>query len=270
MAVSPGDADRVFAATAPSSERRGEVFRTTDGGLAWTLVTGSLPDRYIVDIAFSPASPGQVFITVSGFGTSHLYRTDDGGSTWTDVGSGLPDVPTSAVAVDPVYPNLVYVGNDLGVYISTNGGSSWLSFNEGLPSAVLVMDLSICPLDRLLRAVTHGNGVFERSLLDPSTVDDPGAVVPRSPSLGRNYPNPFNAYTSIPLDLPESAFVTVRIFTLQGHPVRSLAARRYPAGRFILTWDGRDSQGSPVPSGTYLIRMTADGHKAAIRVLLVR
>jgi hypothetical protein len=44
-------------------------------------------------------------------------------------------------------------------------GETWLSFNAGLPEAVLVMDLSIQDSGRKIRAATHGNGVYERSLL---------------------------------------------------------------------------------------------------------
>ena len=270
IAVAHDNPDHVYAATAPSAGKRSEVFRTTDGGITWSLTTGSLPDRYIVDIVVSPYASDHVFIALSGFGSSHLYLTEDGGTTWTDIGSGLPDVPTSAVLLDPVDPDVVYVGNDLGVFVSTDRGDSWMSFNDGLPSAVLVMDLSVSPMNRKLRAVTHGNGVFERTLLDPSAAGHHDESLPFHPSIEQNYPNPFNMSTAIPLHLPEPAFVTVRILNLRGHTVRTLAARTYPAGRFILHWDGCDSGGRSVPSGPYLIQLDTGSHRQSIRSLLTR
>jgi hypothetical protein len=58
----------------------------------------------------------------------------------------------------------VYVGNDIGVYVSTDAGGSWSPFSEDLPEAVLISDLSYTPSNRTLRVTTHGNGIFERKL----------------------------------------------------------------------------------------------------------
>jgi photosystem II stability/assembly factor-like uncharacterized protein len=169
MAVAKSDTDVVYAATAPYNPLRvrPDVFVTRDGGQSWKKITANLPDRYIVDIAVSPVKPNIVYLALSGFGAPHLYRSMNGGHSWGDVGSGLPDIPFSAVAVDPQDHRIIYVGNDLGVWVSTDFAGSWSVFREGLPEAVLVMDLSICEGSRLIRAATHGNGIFERSLLPP-------------------------------------------------------------------------------------------------------
>ncbi|NIM17416.1 MAG: hypothetical protein GTO45_35890 [Candidatus Aminicenantes bacterium] len=169
MAVAKSDTDVVYAATAPYNPLgvRPEVFVTRDGGGNWKKITANLPNRYIVDIAVSPVNSDIVYLALSGFGAPHLYRSINGGHNWGDVGSGLPDIPFSAVAVDPQDHRIIYVGNDLGVWVSTDFAGSWTVFREGLPEAVLVMDLSICEETRLIRAATHGNGVFERSLLPP-------------------------------------------------------------------------------------------------------
>ena len=42
-----------------------------------------------------------------------------------DLSAGLPDVPTNAVIVDPLNPEFLYVGNDLGVFVSTDNGENW-------------------------------------------------------------------------------------------------------------------------------------------------
>jgi photosystem II stability/assembly factor-like uncharacterized protein len=170
LGVSPLNRRAVYAATAPYSPDnvRPMFFATRDGGLSWNHLTGQLPDRYIVEIVASPHNNDVVYITLSGFGTSHLFHSINGGLTWEDIGRGLPDVPTNAIAVDPADHNILYVGNDIGVWVSTDYGSTWNVFCEGLPEAVMVMDLSITDADRLLRAATHGNGVYERTLLPPT------------------------------------------------------------------------------------------------------
>jgi hypothetical protein len=57
-------------------------------------------------------------------------------------------------------PNNVYVGADIGVWHSADGGLNWEPFENGLPDAP-VFDLQIHPTQRLLRAATHGRGVYE-------------------------------------------------------------------------------------------------------------
>ena len=91
IAVSYTNPDSVFVTTAPTLNSAA-VFRSTDGGLSWTNITGTLPDRYPVDISVDPRNSSIVYVAFSGFGTSHLYRSLDGGNSCNDIGQGLPDV----------------------------------------------------------------------------------------------------------------------------------------------------------------------------------
>jgi len=169
MTVSRQNPDIVYAATAPylPDSVRPFVFMTNDGGQTWNNITYNLPDRYVVDLVVAPKNGNIVYAALSGFGTSHLFRRSGVASYWEDISRDLPDLPTNAVAIDPEDPKNIYVGNDLGIWVSTDYGSSWSSFSGSLPEAVMVMDLSISESDRRIRAVTHGNGVWERSLLPP-------------------------------------------------------------------------------------------------------
>jgi photosystem II stability/assembly factor-like uncharacterized protein len=269
LAVSPTNPSVVFAATVPTPTQRAEVFASYDGGLTFTNVTHNLPDRYYVDIQISPANDQIAYIALSGFGSSHLFRTTDGGGSWIDVGQDLPDVPTSAIAIDPWSPEHIYVGNDLGVYLSTDGGESWQDFNDYLPTAVLVMDLSISFSNRKIRAVTHGNGVYQRSLVSATPVeDDLNSTAEPDFYLFPNYPNPFNPETSIQFSLPHASFVTLRIFNTWGQIVRTLAATTYEAGRHQIVWDGKDDTGIPVAGGCYFCQLQVDSYRKTIKMML--
>lgn len=271
MAVSPTNPDVVYAATAPGSGKRAGVFVTRDGGYTWLDITNNLPDRYYVDLRVAPNNDRIVYTTVSGFGSSHLFVAENGGQSWKDVGLGLPDVPTSAVAIDPEAPHHIYVGNDLGVYVSTDFGESWQEFSEGMPSAVLVMDLSISESNRSLRAVTHGNGVYQRRLLEPDQVplDSPVDLIDRF-ALLQNFPNPFNSETEIPFSLESPSFVTLKIYNSLGQEIRTLAAKSYPAGNFSVRWDGNDNSGQPAVSGTYFYRLKTGNFSDIKKMLLLR
>ncbi|CAM2063979.1 Sortilin-Vps10 domain-containing protein [Sulfidibacter corallicola] len=182
MAVSPTDEDVVYVATAPNHDRL-HLFKTTDGGNTWTEITGDLPDRYVPDLAIDPRDDRILYAAVSGFGSDHLYRTRDGGTTWESLDRGnLPDLPTTAIAIDPEHPQHLYLGNDLGVFVSLDGGHAWSTLMDGLPEAILVGDLVIDPATRTLNLGSHGNGLYTRSLLDPLP-GGVGAVLPFSAVL---------------------------------------------------------------------------------------
>jgi photosystem II stability/assembly factor-like uncharacterized protein len=160
IAVSCTNPDSLYITTAPNLYPPA-VYRSTNGGTSWTNITAALPDRYPVDISVDPRNSSIVYVTFSGFGTSHLFRSSNGGSSWSDIGQGLPDVPTSAVCIDPTNSSILYVGNDLGVYYSLDNGNSWNDLNSGLSGTALVMDLAVSPVDYKLVVATHGRGVYK-------------------------------------------------------------------------------------------------------------
>jgi photosystem II stability/assembly factor-like uncharacterized protein len=266
IGVSPTNHEVVYASTAPYSSQRGELFASYDGGSSFTNVTRDLPDRYYLDIAISPHDDDVAYVTLLGFGTSHLYRTENGGDTWVDIGKDLPDMPTSAVVVDPDDHNIIYVGNDFGVYLSTDYGATWQSFSEGLYSAVWVMDLVISPSNNKIRIASHGNGAWERTLFSNSDAYKKKVYGHKANALYQNYPNPFKTSTKIEFSLLKPSFVELQIVNMKGQEIRRLVSRNYVAGKFHATWDGRDNTGSRVAHGQYVCRLKADDFVRTIKV----
>jgi hypothetical protein len=256
MAISQLTSDVVYTATAPNINPRG-VYRTTNGGASWDNITGNLPDRFPADMAVDPTNDGRVFITFSGYGTGHLFRSTDYGSNWIDISGTLPDLPTSAVIIDPLYPDHIYLGNDLGVFVSTDDGANWYDFNEGLPDAVMVFDLSISPLNRKLRVATHGNGAYQRDLLDqPVGIQNEDIEISQF-MLEQNFPNPFNPVTTINYSLSKPAEISLKIYNTLGQQVKTLINQKYQVnGAYQVQWDGTNNTGQKVASGIYVYRLT--------------
>ena len=270
MAVSDYDADVVYVSTAPVSSR-GRLFRTLNGGELWSDVTGTLPDRYLMDIAVHPGDHGRLYVVAAGYGSGHVFRSDDFGASWSDVTGDLPDVPTTSVAIDPDFPDHVYVGNDIGAYVSLDGGVSWSAFQEGMADAAMVVSLSVSPLNRMLRAATHGRGAFERPLVEPSTVITDGSpAAPADFVLQPNYPNPFNPATTIAFRIAETVRVTLTVYDLTGRRVATLVDGSLPPGRHSVRWEGKNDRGESVASGTYLYRLQAGERVRARTMTLAR
>ncbi len=70
------------------------------------------------------------------------------------------------------------------------------------------------------------------------------------------FPNPFNPQTTITFELPRSSNISLTIYDVSGHPVRTLVDNEVrPAGRFQTQWSGRDESGRMVASGVYFYRL---------------
>jgi hypothetical protein len=71
----------------------------------------------------------------------------------------LPSESVNAMAEDPEDPDILYLGTDLGVYVSGDGGESWYSLSATLPTTP-VHDLDVHPRDGELVIGTHGRSAF--------------------------------------------------------------------------------------------------------------
>ena len=97
---------------------------------------------------------------------------------------------------------------------------------------------------------------------------------PTETTLLPNYPNPFNPETWIPYQLAEPANVTLRIYSVDGTLVRTLALGHQSAGMYhsinrAAYWDGRNEHGEAVASGVYFYTLTA-GNFTTTRKMLIQ
>jgi hypothetical protein len=81
--------------------------------------------------------------------------------------------------------------------------------------------------------------------------------IPLSFSLYQNYPNPFNASTVVRYRLHTDATVKLTVYNILGQRITRLVDGEVGRGEHEVGWDGRNSNGSPVPSGIYFYEFNA-------------
>jgi hypothetical protein len=93
----------------------------------------------------------------------------------------------------------------------------------------------------------------------------PATAIPTEFAYHSNYPNPFNTMTTFSFDVPRESEVQIVIYDLTGREVARPVTGVRAAGRHLVTFDaGR------LPSGMYLVRMTASDFHATGKMLLLK
>jgi len=177
LAFAPADPGIAWAGT-----DTGRVWTTsTVGSGLWTNVTKApLPGGYVKRILVDPTDSQKVYIAYSGSSGANVFRSSDGGGTWSNISGNLPSAPANGLAVDPNNTSRIWVGTDVGVFYTENIGASWVRYGANFPS-VRVDELIFQKTLRLLRAGTHGRGVWEISA-DLTVVAPPAADFTYTPT----------------------------------------------------------------------------------------
>ncbi|MFL5580496.1 MAG: VPS10 domain-containing protein [Gemmatimonadaceae bacterium] len=148
----------------------GNVWLSRNDGGSWESLTGRFPGvprgTYVSRIEPSGFDSATVYVTFDNHRrndfTPYVYVSNDFGRTFRSIAATLPTGAPDFVHVireDPTNRSLLYLGTDVGAYVSTNGGRSWQRFMTGLPT-VPVTDLKIHPRERELIAATHGRAIW--------------------------------------------------------------------------------------------------------------
>jgi flagellar hook assembly protein FlgD len=88
--------------------------------------------------------------------------------------------------------------------------------------------------------------------------------------LGQNVPNPLASPTTIQFSIARATPVSIRVFDAAGRVVQELVNGSHDAGRYTVTWDGRDRRGRSLPPGIYLYRMSTPWFVQAKKFIVVR
>jgi hypothetical protein len=141
----------------------------------------------------SPHDAGTAFATFDGHATGDMtpyaFTTTDFGASWTALAPGDLQGYAHVIKQDLVSPDLLFVGTELGLFVSIDRGASWARFTAGFPARAPVRDLAIHPRDHDLIVATHGRGIYilddltPLRALTPAVLDQDFVVLPARPAV---------------------------------------------------------------------------------------
>lgn len=295
---------------AESPRQRGVLYVGTDDGKLrvsrndggnWADVAARLPglppNAWINGIEPSHHVDGRVYVVANNYRNddfaNYLWRSDDFGQTWTSIVADLPAKRVlRTVREDPRNPNLLWLGAELGLYVSIDGGAHWIELRNNMPTMAF-NDLVIHPRDNDLVLATHNRGVWildnvnALQELTPQVAAAPAHLFTMEPAYqiryaseiahtgdmffrGENPPN--GAIIDYWLgSAKDSGAVSITVHDGSGQQVASVAPTRQ-AGMNRVIWDlryprlaarpgsrGRPPAGPYVVPGRYTVRLTVDG-----------
>lgn len=267
VAVAPGDSegpeDAVFTET-----------YTLDSELNYQLVATGVGEG---DFEPNPDGEDIAFTLLVNPDAKLFSETDDTVSDFNFV-HGTPDAPTidlrESSSFEVLYDDVTY-GDVTGyVPIPPDIGAVQITTAEGdelTPLFSLPLDGRVdeagtilasgffstndepddAPRLGLLVVFADGTSEFLEPFIPPNTEDD--ATVPTTFAVDGNYPNPFAARTTLRIDLPADAEVSVEVYDVLGRRVAEVAPEMIAAGTAR-----KVALDAVLPSGAYVYRVTAE------------
>jgi len=105
---------------------------------------------------------------------------------------------------------------------------------------------------QLLRLTTTGTDDLDREL-------------PLEFGISRNYPNPFNASTTIEFELTAPTHIDLSVYNINGQKLESLRHGSMVAGKHSVVWNAQN-----VSSGIYFARLEASGISKSLKIQLMK
>lgn len=281
----------IFAGDEGVNTRKG-VFKSTNYGSNWSQT--ALNNRYIYALAtmgpnllagtynfgFQFSSNNGTSWIEAGFTNENVYaiavidnnvfvsaqnsvfRTTDLGINWTPAGNNLPNNPVLAFAT---YENNLFASTqNFGVWLSTDFGGNWTNISEGFDPSYQANTLIVN--EPYIFAGRRSRGVWRRLLSEVVTsVELTDDQIPNDFTLKQNYPNPFNPSTKIKFSVPQSSFVTIKVYSILGKEITTLISEKKAIGSYEVDFNAKN-----LPSGVYFYKLQAGSFIESKKMILLR
>jgi len=244
-----GDIIVGFATDADSHQRAASMWRRTDGVYGPTELLGWVDGT----------EPGSGF---SSGGLNIPWAVSDDGSIVVGYCSfdGSPFNPTGLVWT----PSTGVIG--VNQYLQDNGVLVDPNFTIENLTAMTPDGTKIFGYGKMLTP-PYTQKAFRITRTGTTAVPS-GAQVARL-ELRAPSPNPSSSATRLEFTLPAAASADLSVYDASGRRVANLLHAEVPAGRQLVTWNGREASGHPVAAGLYFARLVTPHGSAMQRIVRV-
>ena len=212
-------------------------------------------------------TPTELTITYNGkysaSRTQTLYLYNFATSSWTSINSGTvgtTDVTKTYTTTSPA--NFVSATGEIRVRVAANGNSKTYScYGDYLAYTIKY----VAPTSLASGGKDDGQ-TFNTASGGTLELASPQALV----SGLAAWPNPFNPTVRIAFELDRPTRGEVCVYDVSGHKVAVLASGALDAGRHLLVWGGRDSNGNVLGSGVYIARLEGDGVLQSLKLVMLK
>ncbi|KAA3604633.1 MAG: T9SS C-terminal target domain-containing protein [Calditrichaeota bacterium] len=116
---------------------------------------------------------------------------------------------------------------------------------------------------------TNGTETKHTELAQSVVYEIKSQVVDRF-QLKQNFPNPFNPSTTISYNLGDNVDVSLKIYNEKGEFVKELVNENQSKGSHSIDWNGTDSFGKEVSSGTYFYKIETESFTRSQKMILLK
>lgn len=247
----------LYKQTTPNSAGPDSLYKTTNGGKDWSAIKTAL----------SPLGHVRIFTEnkIVNWGKEISITTDDG-ANWKNYTTPLT-TSCSDYWLDEKNSSNIWVlssGTNRGLFFSNNGGLSF-SIKGGSISSLRKMQV----INNKVGFILGDNGDFyvtDDIQYYTTGLNEDSKSIPIEYSLEQNYPNPFNPSTKISYQIPQSSFVTLKIYDQLGREISKLVNQIQQAGKHSIHFTLRAS----FSSGVYFYTLKAGNFAETKKLILMK
>lgn len=276
----------------------GGAFRSSNNGIDWTYLGPHRFYHYITckDTLFAAAMDGlwfsvdlgvtwtlcerfniyPMYISVYSLANTdtymfadcwdRIYRSSDAGRTFDSVYTGLPFADYNVMGIYSVN-NLLFANiTNNRIYFSRDLGEHWEELNEGLDTLSMVNCFGILG-EKILISKNRCLWSYDLNLLTEAHAEE---YNPQSFELFQNFPNPFNPTTKIGYTIPQTSFVTLKVYDLLGREIKTLIEGEQLSGQHTVIWNGTNEVNEKVTSSIYFYKLEISGNAKTRKMILLK
>ncbi|MCC7430170.1 T9SS type A sorting domain-containing protein, partial [bacterium] len=213
------------------------------------------------------------------------------------ISPGSPDIFANTVDFDSILVNLPSMANlvvkNTGNALLTVSGMTFGATNPlnaqfsnppNLPFSLqggdsTIIEITVFPTT--LGALTSTLEIANNTTTNPNYVVDLIATVvleatenqneiPKTYSLKKNYPNPFNPTTTIEFGIPEKSLAKLVVYNVLGQKVKTLVSKELTPAFYKFQWNGTDEANKQVSSGIYFYRLETSKFVKTEKMVLLK